>query len=106
MSFHEMISSSNCALVLIDFQPAMSQGVHTYDRKTIVDNVQVLAHTARTIELRIVIGTMAKDSFPGPFLPEVTERIYPDAKVRITANFPFSLLSIQRSRAIRNCRQT
>lgn len=47
MSFQEMISPSNCALVIIDFQPAMSQGVHTHDRRTIVDNLQLLASAAK-----------------------------------------------------------
>jgi nicotinamidase-related amidase len=81
MSFQQLVSPSNCALALIDFQPAMFQGVQSHDRKSIVDNVQVLARAAKVFHVPIVISTVAKDSFSGPFLPEVTERIYPDYKV-------------------------
>ncbi len=77
MSYQQMISPSNCALALIDFQPAMFQGVQSHDRKVIVDNVQVLARTAKTFKLPVVISTVAKDSFSGPFMPEVTEGVFP-----------------------------
>ena len=81
MSFQEMISPSNCALALIDFQPAMFQGVQSHDRKVIVDNVQILARTAKLFGVPVVISTVAKDSFSGPFMPEVTEGVYPDYAV-------------------------
>jgi nicotinamidase-related amidase len=71
-----MISPSDCALALIDFQPAMFQGVQSHDRKTIVDNVQVLAKAAKLFELPTIITTVARDSFSGPFMPEVTEGIF------------------------------
>ena len=76
MSFDQMISPSDCALALIDFQPAMFQGVQSHDRKTIVDNVQVLAKAAKLFDLPTIITTVARDSFSGPFMPEVTEEIF------------------------------
>jgi nicotinamidase-related amidase len=81
MSFQKMINPSTCALALIDFQPAMFQGVQSHDRKTIVDNVQVLARAAKLFEVPTIISTVAKDSFSGPFMPEVTEDVFPDHKV-------------------------
>ncbi len=81
MSFQQMINPSNCALALIDFQPAMFQGVQSHDRKVIVDNVQVLARAAKLFEVPTVISTVAKDSFSGPFMPEVTESVFPDHAV-------------------------
>lgn len=77
MSFQKMISPADCALVLIDFQPAMFQGVQSHDRKVIVDNVQVLAKAARLFGVPTIITTVARDSFSGPFMPEVTEDIFP-----------------------------
>ncbi len=77
MSFQQMISPSNCALALIDFQPAMFQGVQSHDRKIIVDNVQVLARGAKLFKVPTIITTVAKDSFSGPFMPEVTEGVFP-----------------------------
>ncbi len=81
MSFQEMLSPGNCALALIDFQPAMFQGVQSGDRKVIVDNVQVLARASKLFEVPTIITTVAKDSFSGPFMPEVTEGVYPDKTV-------------------------
>jgi nicotinamidase-related amidase len=81
MSFQQMISPSTCALALIDFQPAMFQGVQSHDRKVIVDNVQILARTAKLFGVPTVISTVAKDSFSGPFMPEVTEGVFPEQTV-------------------------
>lgn len=81
MSFQEMINPSNCALALIDFQPAMFQGVQSHDRKTIVDNVQILARASKLFKVPTIISTVARDSFSGPFMPEVTEQVYPDHAV-------------------------
>jgi nicotinamidase-related amidase len=76
MSFQQMISPNDCALALIDFQPAMFQGVQSHDRKIIVDNVQVLAKTAKLFGIPTIITTVARDSFSGPFMPEVTDDIF------------------------------
>ncbi len=56
MSFQEMISPSNCALALVDFQPAMFQGVQSHDRKVIVDNVQILARAAKLFGVPVRFG--------------------------------------------------
>ncbi|WP_280152072.1 hydrolase [Piscinibacter sp. XHJ-5] len=80
MSKTDFISPANAALVLIDFQPAMYQGVESHDRLSVMHNVQVLAKGARLFGLPTVISTVAKDSFAGPFMPEVTE-LFPKVKV-------------------------
>ncbi len=72
-NFREMLTSENCALVLIDFQPAMYQGVQSHDRLDVMHNVQALARAARVFGLPTVLTTVAKDSFSGPFMPEVVE---------------------------------
>jgi hypothetical protein len=45
MPYTDLIAPSSVALALIDFQPAMFQGVQSHDRKVIFDNVQVLARS-------------------------------------------------------------
>ena len=80
MSKHEMISPENAALVLIDFQPAMFQGIESHDRLSVMHNVQTLAKGAKLFGLPTVISTVAKDSFSGPFMPEVTD-LFPDHDV-------------------------
>lgn len=47
MSELEMLSPRNSAIALIDFQPAMYQGVQSHDRLVTFNNVQVLAKAAK-----------------------------------------------------------
>ena len=75
-----MLTPQDCALVLIDYQPAMFQGVESHPRLDVVHNVQVLAKTAKLFKIPTVISTVAKDSFSGPFMPEVTD-LFPGANI-------------------------
>ena len=40
-------------------------------------NNQILARASKLFKVPTIISTVAKDSFSGPFMPEVTEGIYP-----------------------------
>src|ERR1700675_4258799 len=73
MSKIEMLTAENSAIALIDYQPAMYQGVQSHDRLVIFHNVQVLAKAAKLFGIPIVISTVAKDSFSVPFMPEVVD---------------------------------
>lgn len=73
MSKLEMLTPENCAIALIDYQPAMYQGVQSHDRLVTFNNVQILAKAARLFQLPTVLSTVAQSSFSGPFMPEVTE---------------------------------
>ena len=46
MSKIEMLTPENSAIALIDYQPAMYQGVQSHDRLVPFNNVQVLAKAA------------------------------------------------------------
>jgi len=80
MSNLEMITLENAVLVLIDFQPAMFQSVESHDRLSVMHNVQVLVKGAKLFGLPTVIFTVAKDSFSGPLMPEVTD-LFPDHEI-------------------------
>jgi nicotinamidase-related amidase len=69
MSKTEFITPRDTALVLIDYQPAMYQGVESHDRLSVMHNVQVLAKAAKLFKLPVVLSTVAKASFAGPFMP-------------------------------------
>src|SRR6266446_561684 len=69
----EMLTPQNSAIALIDYQPAMYQGVQSHDRIVVVNNIQILAKAAKLFKIPTVLTTVAKDSFSGPFMPEVTE---------------------------------
>ena len=74
----EMLTPQNSAIALIDYQPAMYQGVQSHDRLVVFNNIQILAKAAKLFNIPTIISTIAKDSFSGPFMPEVTE-LFPDA---------------------------
>jgi nicotinamidase-related amidase len=80
MSKLEMLTPQNSAIALIDYQPAMYQGVQSHDRLETFNNVQILAKGAKLFGIPTVITTVAKDSFSGPFMPEVLA-LFPDHQV-------------------------
>jgi nicotinamidase-related amidase len=77
MSKLEMLTPENSAIALIDYQPAMYQGVQSHDRLAVFNNVQIVAKAARLFNIPSVISTVAANSFSGPFMPEVME-LFPE----------------------------
>ncbi|WP_375788467.1 hydrolase [Bradyrhizobium sp. Pha-3] len=73
MSKQDMVKPSECAVALIDYQPAMWQGVQSHDRLVPFNNVQVVAKAAKLFGMPTIISTVAEKTFSGPFMPEVTE---------------------------------
>jgi nicotinamidase-related amidase len=80
VAYNEMLTPQNCALALIDYQPAMYQGVQSHDRLSIMNNVQILAKAAKLFKVPLVLTTVAKDSFSGPFMPEVAD-LFPGQEI-------------------------
>jgi nicotinamidase-related amidase len=80
MSNLEMLTPQNSAIALIDYQPAMYQGVQSHDRLVVFNNIQILAKTAKLFKIPTVLTTVAKDSFSGPFMPEVVG-LFPDKDI-------------------------
>jgi nicotinamidase-related amidase len=80
MAKTDLLSPENCAIALIDYQPAMYQGVQSHDRLETLNNVQIVAKAAKLFEVPTVISTVAKDTFSGPFMPEVTQ-LFPKQNV-------------------------
>ena len=69
---YSMLAPSDCAVALIDYQPAMFSGVHSHDRTTILQNVQVIAKAARLFNVPTILSTVAAESFSGAMIPEIT----------------------------------
>ncbi|RZN33750.1 hydrolase [Bradyrhizobium sp. Leo121] len=80
MSKLDMLTPQNCAVALIDYQPAMYQGVQSHDRLVPFNNVQVVAKAAKLFGLPTIISTVAANTFSGPFMPEITE-LFPGNEV-------------------------
>src|ERR1700755_1781996 len=80
MSNLDMLTPQNCAIALIDYQPAMYQGVQSHDRLVPFNNVQVLAKAAKLFKVPTVMSTVPENSFSSPFMPEVLE-LFPKHQV-------------------------
>ena len=80
MSKLEMLTPQNSAIALVDYQPAMYQGVQSHDRLTTLNNVQILAKAAKLFGIPTIISTIAQNTFSGPFMPEII-KLFPDHKV-------------------------
>jgi nicotinamidase-related amidase len=74
-----LLTPGDCALALIDYQPAMFSGVGSHDKTTIVQNVQIIAKAARLFKVPTILSTVAAESFSGAMIPEVSG-IYPGQK--------------------------
>lgn len=71
-TIHGMLRPADCAVALIDFQPAMFSGIHSHDRTTIVQNVQIMGKAAKLFKVPTILSTVAANSFSGAMIPEVT----------------------------------
>jgi nicotinamidase-related amidase len=68
-----MLTPSNSAAAFIDYQPAMFSGVHSHDRTTVLQNVQILAKAARLFKVPTILSTVAATSFSGAMIPELSD---------------------------------
>ena len=75
-NFHTLLNPSDCALAVIDYQPAMFSGVHSHDRTTIVQNIQILSKAAKLFKVPTILSTVASESFSGAMISEITD-IFP-----------------------------
>ncbi len=78
--YAEFLTPQNCAITLIDYQPAMYFGVQSHDRLTIMHNAATLAKTGKLFKIPTVLSTVAKDSFSGP-MDSVIANVFKEQKV-------------------------
>lgn len=78
--YTEFLTPQNCALALIDYQPAMYFGVQSHDRMAVMHNAAILAKTAKLFKIPSLLSTVAKDSFSGPMDPTLTS-ILPQVEI-------------------------
>jgi nicotinamidase-related amidase len=71
-TIQSLLAPSDCALAVIDYQPAMFSGVHSHDRTTIVQNIQILGKAAKLFKVPTILSTVAAESFSGEMIPEIT----------------------------------
>lgn len=70
---NERITSDNAAVLFIDHQTGLANGVQTQSAPEFLNNVRALVELARVYELPTVITTSAADGPNGPVMPAVAD---------------------------------
>jgi nicotinamidase-related amidase len=68
-----LLTPSNSALVVIDYQPSQFQTVHSMDTDLLTRNIVSVARTAKTYGLPIVLSTVNVANGQGHTIPELAD---------------------------------
>jgi nicotinamidase-related amidase len=74
------LTSQDTAVLFVDHQTGLSNGVADQSQPEYINNVTALAKLARAFKLPTVVTTSAADGPNGPFLPAI-QAILPDAPI-------------------------
>jgi nicotinamidase-related amidase len=77
---YERLTADNAALLMIDHQTGLANGVQTQSPAEFVNNVKALAHWGTLYKLPTIITTSAADGPNGPIMPVLTS-LLPDATI-------------------------
>ncbi|RAO76286.1 hydrolase [Dyella jiangningensis] len=69
----QLLTPTDHALILIDFQSQMSFATHSIDAITLRNNAALVAHAAASFKVPTILTTVAEKSFSGPMFSEVTD---------------------------------
>jgi nicotinamidase-related amidase len=75
----ELLNPSNCCVVLIDHQPAMTFGVANIDKQLLINNTVGLAKAAKIFHIPVILTSVESKSFSGAIWPQLTS-LFPDQK--------------------------
>lgn len=68
----KLLSPTDHALILIDFQSQMSFATHSIDAVTLRQNAALVANAAAGFKVPTILTTVAEKSFSGPMFDEIT----------------------------------
>ncbi|WP_309895877.1 hydrolase [Archangium sp.] len=87
MSVRELLDPSNCALVMIDYQPQMLFAVSSIDGQTLVNNTTLIAKAAKLFKVPTLLTSVATKTFSGPTFQQLVD-VFPDQEIidRTTMN--------------------
>jgi nicotinamidase-related amidase len=77
---YERLTPKNAAILFIDHQTGLANGVMDQSQPEFTSNVVALAKLAKLFELPAVITTSAADGPNGPVMPQITQ-LLPEVKV-------------------------
>ncbi len=74
---HDRLTPTNCAIILMDYQPQFAQSINSADGETLVQNGINLAKLARTFSIPTLLTTIGQSSFGGSVVSGL-QKIFPD----------------------------
>jgi len=75
-----LLSPSNHALILIDFQPQMAFATKSIDPVSLRNNAALISKAAAEFKVSTIVTTIAEKSFSGPTFGEI-KKVFPEHKV-------------------------
>jgi len=69
----KLLSPTDHALILIDFQSQMAFATHSIDAINLRNNAGLVAHAAAGFKVPTILTTVAEKSFSGPMFNEITD---------------------------------
>jgi nicotinamidase-related amidase len=78
--YHKLYTAQDSAIVFIDHQPQMLFGVASMDRATLINNVTLLAKTAKEFNVPSVLTAVETESFSGYIWPQLLD-VFPGQAV-------------------------
>jgi nicotinamidase-related amidase len=75
-----LLSSKNCALVIIDYQPVQVSSVASRDRRSLVENITAVARIAKLYGIPVVLSTVnVKTGINQPMIHQIAS-VFPDVE--------------------------
>lgn len=71
------LTPTNCAIILMDYQPQFAQSISSADREILIHNGINLAKIAKTFSIPTLLTTIGQSSFGGPMVSGL-QKIFPD----------------------------
>lgn len=77
---YDRLTARNAAVVFVDHQTGLANGVHTQSPPELLNNVRALVRLAQVYDLPAIITTSAADGPNGPIMPAVADGL-PNATI-------------------------
>ena len=79
-NYNKLYTAEDTAVVFIDHQPQMTFGVANIDRGTLINNVILLAKTAKEFGVPVILSAVETESFSGYVWPQLLD-VFPGQPV-------------------------
>src|SRR5580698_1202862 len=71
-----LLTPGNCAIIFVDHQPQMFFGVANIDRQDLLNNLMILAKSAKIFGVPVIITAVESKGFSGNITPQLLD-IFP-----------------------------